>query len=1115
MTNAEPAADSGLSGGRGRLAQLIATRGGTAAPEAPFVIEHREALIYMLCEAAELEHGIMCQYLFAAFSLKQAAGEGLAGAELAAAARWRKQVLHVATQEMLHLALVQNLLTAIGGPPHLVRPNLPQPADHYPAGVQLALLPFGEQALRHFMFLERPEGMDLNDADGLAAVGRAEPLMGEGEIVPRPQDFATVGHLYRSIEAGFAHLAEKYGEAWLFVGPPRAQATPAHFRWPDLVVVTDVASAQRAIDTILEQGEGPRGDWRNAHFGQFVEILDEYQHLREANPGFDPVRPVIAANVRPPQRQIEVPLITDPVTARVADLFNVGYEILLQIFERYFAHTEETDAQLKTLADATIRLMAGVLEPLADVITTLPAGPGYQGRTAGPSFELFYESDYLLPHREAAWTLLTERLDTAATFCLAVGGDCSPAVAGRLAPVTAALRQIAQSLAAHLPAGLSHARPATVPAELDRAGLDALLARASDLAREAGVAGVADVGRAAGTGGAAEVAGDAGKVSGGGDLAPGLAGLADAAYRAVTAAARSAPGPVRPETARAELVVARLVDSVLRPLADALRPGTREVIAANGSQGAPPGGGQSPGELVWEAAKAATNLRVRAGQAGVAAPELAEATAALQSLACELASAKEQAERRAELWQLQNGLPAGIQTASNGPYLATNVRNLRNYLGEEIPAPPQVALCRCGGSAIRPFCDGSHARIGFTDAKDPKRVPDRLDTYPGVQVTILDNRGTCQHSGLCTDRLATVFRAGQEPFVAPSGGRLDEILSAVRDCPSGALSFAIDGRAARGQADWGDTREPAIEVTRDGPYRITGGIALAGPDGTDMARNEGASREHYAICRCGHSQNKPFCSGMHWYVGFRDPVPDPEREPTLFEWAGGLPALTRLTRLCYEKYVPGDPVLAPLFAGMPPGHPQRVAAWLAEVFGGPQARSGSAQMWDQAMTEEQRARWVALLGQAAQEAGLPTDPEFRSAFTSFIEWESLARQKNPKPEVSPLGEMPTPRWGWGPAGPPAVEVPVPASQEGTDQPPVNLPGPGQPVSFAAHIRPLFREHDRESMSFAFDLWSYDDVKSHAADILDRLRNGSMPCDGAWPKDQVEVFARWTTAQMRP
>src|SRR6266851_5082202 len=109
MTTSGQTSSSGPPAGGGRLAQVIATRGGKAAPEAPFVIEHREALIYMLCEAAELEHGIMCQYLFAAFSLKQSAVEGLTGAELDAVTRWRKQVAHVATQEMLHLALVQNL----------------------------------------------------------------------------------------------------------------------------------------------------------------------------------------------------------------------------------------------------------------------------------------------------------------------------------------------------------------------------------------------------------------------------------------------------------------------------------------------------------------------------------------------------------------------------------------------------------------------------------------------------------------------------------------------------------------------------------------------------------------------------------------------------------------------------------------------------------------------------------------------------------------------------------------------------------------------------------------------------------------------------------------------
>ncbi|HZR52767.1 MAG TPA: ferritin-like protein [Streptosporangiaceae bacterium] len=469
MSSGHGPAVTGTSGGRGRLADVIATRGGLAAPEAPFVIEHREALIYMLCEAAELEQGIMCQYLFAAFSLKQAEDEGVIGTELDAVRRWRRHVSHIATQEMLHLALVQNILSAIGAAPHMSRPNLPAPASHYPAGVRLALLPFGERALKHFMFLERPEGMDLDDADGLAAVAQATPVMGEWDIVPRGQDFSTVGHLYRSIEAGLSRLAEAHGEDWLFVGPPKAQATARHFGWPELIAVTDLASAKRAIDEILEQGEGPRGQWRDAHFGQFVEILDEYQQLRDANPNFEPARPVLAANVRRPERDVDVPLISDPLTARVTDLFNVGYEILLQVFQRFFAHTDETDEQLQVLADAAVGIMLTMIKPLGDLITTLPVGTEHPGLTAGPSFELFYETDYLLPHREAAWALLAERLDDAARLCDQLQAGPGEAIAGTLASVQAAMRDIARSLAGQLPAGSAHASLAS--AGLASAGL--------------------------------------------------------------------------------------------------------------------------------------------------------------------------------------------------------------------------------------------------------------------------------------------------------------------------------------------------------------------------------------------------------------------------------------------------------------------------------------------------------------------------------------------------------------------------------------------------------------------------------------------------------------------
>ena len=316
--------------------------------------------------------------------------------------------------------------------------------------MNLALVPFGERALQHFMFLERPEGMALDGARGIdAPVHDAVPLVAEGDIVPQLQDFATVSHLYRSIEQGMAHLADKFGERNLFVGPPRAQATSTDFRWPELVAVIDLASAQRAVDTILEQGEGARGHWETAHFGQFVEILEEYRRMVAANPAFDPVRPVMFAKVRRGERDDSIPLITDRVTSLCTDLFNVSYEILVQILERYFAHTEETDAQLGTLANAAATLMGGALRPLGDLITTLPVGPEHPGRNAGPSFELFYEDDDLLPHRESAWALLEERVRDAATFCAAVTKSAPEDVASALGPPNRALTAVADSLAGH------------------------------------------------------------------------------------------------------------------------------------------------------------------------------------------------------------------------------------------------------------------------------------------------------------------------------------------------------------------------------------------------------------------------------------------------------------------------------------------------------------------------------------------------------------------------------------------------------------------------------------------------------------------------------------------
>jgi CDGSH-type Zn-finger protein/truncated hemoglobin YjbI len=1273
--------------GRGSLARVIATRGGSAAPEAPFVIEHREALIYMLCEAAELEHAIMCQYLYAAFSLKQRPDEGLSSHELERVDRWRKTIAHIATQEMLHLALVQNLLSAVGGAPHLTRPNLPQPAGHYPPGVILTLLPFGEDALRHFMFLERPEGMDLDDAPGLEAASRAAPTMQQGEIVPRLQDFATVGHLYRSIEEGVKHLCAKYGEPWLFVGPPEAQAKPEHFGWPQLVRVVDAKSAQRAVDTILDQGEGPRGHWRKAHFGQFVQILDEYFALKKANPSFEPARPVMPATVRPGERDRSLPLIGDVFTARCADLFNVVYEVLLLVLERYFARTEETDEEIATLAQVTLGLMFDAIKPLGSLLTDLPVGDDAPGRTAGPSFELFYESDCLLPHRDAAWALIEERIREAAAFAERLCQEHRPGAGVTLEKVGSGLLDLAHSLAlcradhggatragevtvAHRRSAAEAARGDPVVAEqvgrltaalegalvsTYREAIGGLLAAAALKADESEgglnatqaemvrtwkrslllesdrqfgnaadladvlvgvrgtsefpmpdlddttvevVDGIPDLVRAippeallvdprpsprrsgqeagsvllpivdpssaitviervaqsrpvdqsepdgslprpvsvlqiheqleaalreepSGFAPSRTVDGDDGVTSVGRqkrrherDVMALAALFRDSLSALLALQGQGLGSELDPAGARRRHRYAadRLRRSVLRPLAEALfQMGADAVGALRSVFGQT---ADSHGLSFQARLRKSTHEATDPLNKGYWPDEFLEAVAGLQGLALE-GYAPDSADRSSLIrsWAHPESGPQ-IRLVRNGPYVLTNVDSMTGALGEPVPTRPRMALCRCGRSAAKPWCDGSHAMSDFTGLKDPDRVPDRRDTYEGLSITILDNRGICQHSGFCTDRVPVAFRVDHDPFVAPSGARLDEMIRAVRNCPSGALSLAVDGIEDRASVDWHGKRPPSVSVTKDGPYRITGSIELLGESGMPVVRNTGSSLEHYALCRCGHSQNKPFCSGMHWYVGFRDPTSAPGGTPTLFEWAGGTPALRRMVELFFERYVPEDPKLAAIFANIPADHAERVASWFGEVVGGPpgyRAKFGDyAHFFEKhanlGVSEEQLTRWVELLFRSAHETGLDADPEFWSAFSSYVQWEGRRVLDASQSAAEKRTEVDSPRWDWGPGGPPSPAIEE-AHGDGLIAD-LRLPGPGETVSFEAHVKVLFREKDQRSMTFAFDLWSYEDVRSHAEAILTRLRAGTMPCDGAWSKDKVDVFQRW-------
>jgi CDGSH-type Zn-finger protein/uncharacterized Fe-S cluster protein YjdI len=227
----------------------------------------------------------------------------------------------------------------------------------------------------------------------------------------------------------------------------------------------------------------------------------------------------------------------------------------------------------------------------------------------------------------------------------------------------------------------------------------------------------------------------------------------------------------------------------------------------------------------------------------------------------------------------------------NGPYYLLNdiepktVENLQNSKGESLSTVSGVALCRCGASKNKPFCDGTHGTIGFSTEnkavqggtatgadssssddssnKNKSVIKDKRKSYVGKTITIHDNRRICSHAAECVNNLPSVFKLNSRPWIDPDAAEVEEIADTIKKCPSGALSYSINSIEYRDQND----RNPMVTVSKDGPYLITGGVELIGDN---IEFGDGASKEHYTLCRCGASQNKPFCDGMHRAINFKD-----------------------------------------------------------------------------------------------------------------------------------------------------------------------------------------------------------------------------------------------------
>jgi hypothetical protein len=368
------------------------------------MIDTREELLDALQIAAELEHGLMLQYLFAALSIKKDVNEGLTGGQYEAACAWEGQIMAVAREEMAHLGTVCNLLSAVGGAPHFGRPNFPQPPhQYYPFG--FALTRFSDATLYRFIRFEQPAGTPPPDPP------RAGREVAFANVTPDPVEYDYIGQLYQQIRQAFDALPE----GSLFIGPRHAQDVQVWSRRMQILNVVDRSTANTAIDFIVQEGEGAPGHRDGSHYDTFLKIRAGLAQLGAV----DLARPVIS-NPRTdphPDAPADGTLLTNPAAVELCRLFNACYEIVLLLLAQLYSYGGETLGERAALRSAARQLMTMAIRPIAETLTRLPAGEDPNEGTAGPTFEL-YAPFQLSTQTSNRWTILFERLD-------AVGKDAA------------------------------------------------------------------------------------------------------------------------------------------------------------------------------------------------------------------------------------------------------------------------------------------------------------------------------------------------------------------------------------------------------------------------------------------------------------------------------------------------------------------------------------------------------------------------------------------------------------------------------------------------------------------------------------------------------------------
>jgi CDGSH-type Zn-finger protein/uncharacterized Fe-S cluster protein YjdI len=644
----------------------------------------REQLLYALYEAAELEHNLMCTYLYAAFSLKDGAAEGLSERESEAVARWRRAILQVAIDEMGHLTAVWNITAALGGSPRFGRGNFPLDPGALPASVVVRLAPFNKSVLQHFIYLERPDGSQEQDGADFAPEFVFKRSTRPARLMPMGLDYDTVGVFYQRLSEGLRAFVDAIGEAQAFCGDPALQISAAEV---DLVGAKPVLCAKTALAAfaaIIEQGEGAPAVSAGSHYQTFIGIRAELSQLQEQNPAFAPSHPAAINPVqRTPMRSSGRVWIENNDAAAIVDVANTGYALMLRLMA--YTYVIPRPHPEKALAlDLAMSLMRAITF-LGERAARLPAGPSNPDCNAGMSFAALRDAAPL-PRGLAARRFFIERTRELADAAAALETrDDARVIRAQRLLQDLATRAARDFEALPVPAAAAALEPAPAsapPVPVVQEGVEEIDGAALTLIYE-------------------------GKR------------CIHSRY-CVTWGPKvflaNVQGPwIHPDAMDAE----RLME-----IAHVCPSGAIRYRRKDGGleEQAPPVNLISIREGGPYAVRADIRLN---GQKAHLRATLCRCGASKNKPLCDgshhdigFSASGEPATGQTDMLAVRNG-PLAIDPQIDGPLQVRGNLEITSGTGRVVARVVQARLCRCGGSQTKPFCDGTHVKIGFRSEKTP------------------------------------------------------------------------------------------------------------------------------------------------------------------------------------------------------------------------------------------------------------------------------------------------------------------------------------------------------------------------------------------------------------